>query len=58
MTKEKNGEYVLHLKVTEVALIHCNTVNNQDQHDARLLRTFVPTELFNQLLNISQTNHI
>ena len=27
-TKDKNGENVPHLEITEVVLIHCNTVNN------------------------------
>ena len=30
VTKEKNCENVLRLKITEVALIHYNTVNNED----------------------------
>ena len=28
LTKDKNGENVPHLEITEVVLIHCNTVNN------------------------------
>ena len=28
LTKDKNGENVPHLKITEVVLIHCNIVNN------------------------------
>ena len=27
-TKDKNGENVPHLKITEVILVHCNIVNN------------------------------
>ena len=27
-TKDKNGENVLHLEITEVVLAHCNIVNN------------------------------
>ena len=36
--KTKNGENVLQLEITEVVLVHCNTVNNKYQHD--LLCTF------------------
>ena len=28
ITKDKNGENVPNLKITEVVLIHCNIVNN------------------------------
>ena len=28
ITKNKNGENVPHLKITEVVLVHCNIVNN------------------------------
>ena len=28
ITKDKNGENVSHLEITEVVLFHCNTVNN------------------------------
>ena len=30
-TKNKNGENIPHLEITEVVLIHCNIVNN-DYH--------------------------
>ena len=29
MIKNKNGENVLHLEITEVVLIHCKIVNNE-----------------------------
>ena len=28
ITKDKNGENVSHLEITEVVLVHCNIVNN------------------------------
>ena len=28
ITKDKNGENVRHLEITEVVLVHCNIVNN------------------------------
>ena len=33
ITKHKNGEDVLHLKITEVVLVHYNIVNNDYQQD-------------------------
>ena len=33
ITKDKNGENVPHLEITEVVLVHCNMVNNDYQHD-------------------------
>ena len=58
ITKDKNSENVLHLKIIEVVLVHCNIVNNDYQHDSRVLCTFVPNKSFGSLLEISQTNHI
>ena len=37
ITKDKNGENVSHLEITEVALVHCNIVNNYYPQDSRLL---------------------
>ena len=31
ISKDKNGENVPHLEITEVVLIHCNIVNNDYQ---------------------------
>ena len=58
ITKDKNGENVPHLEITEVILVHCNIVNNDYQQDSRVLYTFVPNKLFGSLLEISPTNHI
>ena len=33
INKDKNGENVLHLEITEVVLVHCNIVNNDYQQD-------------------------
>ena len=57
-TKDKNGENLPHLEITEVVLVHCNMVNNDDQHDSRVLYTFVPNKSFGSLLDISPSNHI
>ena len=56
--KDKNGENVPHLEITEVILIHCNIFNNDYQQDSRVLYTFVPNKRFGSLLEISPTNHI
>ena len=44
ITKDKNGENVPHLEITEVVLVHCNMVNNDYQQDSRVLCTFVPNK--------------
>ena len=58
ITRDKNGENVLHLEITEVVLVHCDIVNNDYQQDSRVLYTFVPNKPFGSLLEISPTNHI
>ena len=58
ITKDKNGENLPHLEITEVVLVHCNIVNNDYQQDSRALYTFVPNKLPGSLLEISPTNHI
>ena len=58
ITKDKDGENVLHLEITEVVLVHCDIVNNNYQQDSRVLYTFVPNKPFGSLLEISPTNHI
>ena len=58
VTKDKNGENVPHLEITEVVLVHCNIVNNDCQRDSRVLYTFIPNKPFGSLLEISRTNHI
>ena len=58
ITKDKNGENVPNLEITEVVLIHCNIVNNDYQRDSRVLYTFVPSKPFGSLLEVSPTNHI
>ena len=58
ITKDKNGENIPHLEITEVVIVHCNVVNNDYQQDSRVLYTFVPNKPFGSLLEISPTNHI
>ena len=56
--KDKKGENVPHLEITDVVLIHCDIVNNDYQQDSRVLYTFVPNKPSGSLLKISPTNHI
>ena len=58
ITKDKNGENVPPLEMTEVLLVQCNIVNNDYQQDSRVLYTFVPNKAFGNLLEIYPTNHI
>ena len=58
ITKDKNGENVPDLDITELVLVNCDIVNNDYQQDSRVLYTFVPIKPFSNLLEISPTNHI
>ena len=58
ITKDKNGENVPNPEITEVALVHCDIVNNDYQKDSRVLYTFVPNKPFGSLLEIYPSNHI
>lgn len=56
--KEKNGENPQQPEITEAVLVQCNIVNNQYNHDSRILCTSVLNKSFGQLLSDSPTNHI
>ena len=56
ITKDKNGENMSNLEITEVVLVHCNIVNNNYQQGSRALCTFIPNKSFGQLLDISPKN--
>ena len=58
ITKDKNGENIPHLEITEVVLIQCDIVNNNYQQDSKVLYTFVPNKPFGSLLEISPTSFI
>ena len=48
ITKNENGENVPNLEITEVALVHCDIVNNNYQQNSRALYTlFLITCLVN-----------
>ena len=58
INKDKNGENVSHLEITKMVLVHCDIVNNDYQHNSRVLYTFVPNKPFSSLLKVSPINHI
>ena len=47
---EKNGELVPKLESVDLALVHCNLVNNTYQKASRVLFTFVPNKSYGQLI--------
>ena len=51
INKDTNGENVLNIEITELVLVHCSFVNNQQ--DSRVLYSFIPNKSFDQLLDIS-----
>ena len=51
--KDKDGEIVPKIESVEVVLVHCNLVENDDQHTSKVLFSFVPNKQFGQLINIS-----
>ena len=52
ITKDKNGENVSYLEITEGVLIRFNVANNSYQQNSRVLYTFVSNKSFGQLLDI------
>ena len=56
ITKDKNGENMRHLEITEVALVYFTFVNNDYQQDSRVLHTFVPNKSLGALLDILHKN--
>ena len=52
-SKITKNENVPNLEITKVVLVHFNIVNNDYQHDSRVLYTFIPNKSFGQLLDIS-----
>ena len=54
--KDENREIIPDLEITEVVLVNCNIVNNDYQHDSRVLYTLVLNKSFGQSLDISPKN--
>ena len=58
ITKNKNGENVPNLEITDAVSAHCNTVKNNSQQNSRVLYTFLPNKSFCQWLDNSPKNLI
>ena len=56
ITKNKIGENVPHLKITELGLVHCRFVNNDYQQYSKVLNALVSNISFGHLLDISPKN--
>ena len=56
ITKDKSGEKVPDLEITEVVLMHSNVVNNNYYQNSRVSYIFVPHKLFSQSLDSSPEN--
>ena len=56
IAKDKNGENVGYLEITDVVLIHCHVVNNSYQQNSKVLYKFISNKLIGQLLDISPKN--
>ena len=53
ITEDKNSKNLPRSEITEVILAYCNIVNNNYQHNSRVMYTFVPDKSFGQLLDVS-----
>ena len=51
--KNKDREIAPRLETVEVALVHCNLVNNNYQQASKVLFTFVPNKQFGQFITIT-----
>ena len=58
IVRNKNGENVQHLEITETVLVHCDIVNNDYHEDSRVLYRYAPNKPFGSLLEVSTTNSI
>ena len=58
INKDNKSKNVPQLENIEVALAHCNLINNKYQHDSRVLSKFVSNRSFGQLIKMLSTNHI
>ena len=58
ITKDKNGENMSHLEITEVVLVHSKIVNNDYFYYSIVLYTFVSNTSFRQYLDLSPKTFI
>ena len=52
ISKDKNGENVPHLEITEVVLVHSNIVNNDYKKDSRVQLLFPKNFIFLKIFNL------
>ena len=53
-----DGDLVPDLETVQTVLVHCNLVDNDYQHDSRILHTFVPNKSFGSLLSIQASDFV
>ena len=58
VTKYENDKNVPCSEIARIVLVYCNIVNNNYQHNSRVLHAFVPNILFGRLQDISSKNLI
>ena len=58
ITKDKNGENVPNLEMTEIVFVHWNIVNKNYQQGPSVLHKFITNKSFGQLLDISPKTFI
>ena len=51
--KDKNSQLVPKLESVDLALVHCNVVNNSYKQASEVLFTFVPNKKYGQLITVS-----
>ena len=51
ITKDKNGENVPDLEITEVVLVRCDIISNNYQQNLRILYTFTYMFLISRLVD-------
>ena len=52
ISKDENGEYITHLEVVDLVLVHCNLVNNDYHRSSSIIYSFVPNNVLGNILNI------
>ena len=55
---DKNSELVPNLESVDLALVHCNLVNNSYQQASKVLFTFAPNKRYGQLITVSPETFI
>ena len=56
ITKDKNGENVPYLEITEVVLVHCDVANNSYQQNSRVLLVIVINKILKSCIHFFLKN--